>query len=64
MEAHSLVCSPREFGEGKEDENGSIRRGELGCLHPWRSYDNLGPIYFMVISIAWRRAHMWRRVHH
>jgi hypothetical protein len=64
LEAYSLVCSPREFGEGQEDENGSIGRGELGRLHPWRSYDNLDPCLFMVISIAWRRAHMWRRVHH
>jgi hypothetical protein len=28
LEAHSLVCSSREFGEGQEDENGSIERGK------------------------------------
>jgi hypothetical protein len=34
----SLVCSPRELGEGKEDGNGSIERGKLGRLLPWRAH--------------------------
>jgi hypothetical protein len=36
LEANSLVCSLREFGEGQENGNGSMGRGELGRLHSWR----------------------------
>jgi hypothetical protein len=57
LEAHSLVCSLREFGEGQEDENGSIGRGELGCHLSWRAHGGLGPHYLLVLVIAWRRAH-------
>jgi hypothetical protein len=60
----SLVCSPREFGEGQEDENGSIGRGELGHHLSWRAHGGLGPHYLLVLVIAWRRAHLWRRAHH
>jgi hypothetical protein len=64
LEAYSLVCSPREFGEGQEDDNGSIGRGELGRHLSWRAHGGLGPHYLLVLVIAWRREHMWRRAHH
>jgi hypothetical protein len=41
----SLVCSPKELGEGKGDGNGSIGRGELGRLLSWRAHEGLGPIF-------------------
>jgi hypothetical protein len=49
LEAHSLVCSPREFGEGHEDENGSIGRGEFGHHISWRAHGGLGPHYLLVL---------------
>jgi hypothetical protein len=58
----SLVCSPREFGEGKQDGNGSVGRGELGRLHLWRAHEGLRPSLFVVITLAWRRAHHRRGV--
>jgi hypothetical protein len=61
--SYSLVCSPREFGEGKEDENGSIGRGELGRLISWRAHEGLGPSLFVVLVLAWRREHLRWRVH-
>jgi hypothetical protein len=61
--SYSLVCSPRKLGEGQEDENGSIERGKLGRLHPWRAHGRLGPYYLLVLVIACRRAHLWRRAH-
>jgi hypothetical protein len=57
LEDYSLVCSPREFGEGKEDENGSIGRGELGHHLSWRAHGGSGPHCLLVLVIAWRRAH-------
>ena len=63
LEAYSLVCSPREFGEGQEDENGSIGRGELGRLLSWRADEGLGPNLFVVVVLARRRAHLRRRAH-
>jgi hypothetical protein len=62
-EAHSLVCSLRELGKEKEDGNGSIERGKLGRLLPWRAHGGLDPYYFVVLVIARRRAHLWRRAH-
>jgi hypothetical protein len=59
----SLVCSPKELGEGQGDGNGSNGRGELGCLHSWKAHGGLGPILFVVITLAWRRAHHRRGVH-
>ena len=64
MRAHySLVCSPKEFGEGQEDENGSIGRGELGHLLSWRDHEVLGPNLFVEVVLARRREHLRRRVH-
>jgi hypothetical protein len=51
----SLVCSPKELGEGQGDGNGSIGRGKLGRLHSWRDHGVLGTILFVVITLAWRR---------
>ena len=51
MRAHySLVFSPKEFGGGQEDGNGSIGRGELGCLLSWRAHEGLGPCYRTICS--------------
>jgi hypothetical protein len=60
-EAYSLVCSPRDLGEGKEDGNGSILRGKLGCLLSWRAHGGLGPYYLLVLVIS-RRAHPYLTV--
>jgi hypothetical protein len=51
------------LGEGQEDGNGSIERGKLGHLLPWRARGGLGPYYLLVLVIARRRAHLWRRAH-
>jgi hypothetical protein len=61
-EAHSLVCSPRVLGEGQEDGNGSIERGKLGRLLPWRAHGGLD-LYLLVRVFAWRRVHLWRRAY-
>jgi len=54
----SFTCMfTRELGEGQEDGNGSIERGKLRRLHPWRAHGGLGPYYLLVLVIAWRRAH-------
>jgi hypothetical protein len=50
LEAHSLVCSPREFGEGKENENGSIGRAIFGF-----PYD----FYKEGASGIWRLIHLY-----
>jgi hypothetical protein len=67
----SLVCSPKELGEGNGsigrgelgEGNGSIGRGELGRLLSWRAHEGLGPSLFVVITLAWRRAHHRRGAH-
>jgi hypothetical protein len=66
-EAHSLVYSPRELGEGQEDGNGSIEREKLGRLLPWhllpwRAHGGLDPHYWLVLVIAWRKAHTYLAV--
>ena len=55
--AHSLICSLGEFEREHEDEVGSIGRGHLGRFYSWRRYGSLDPYLFVVINIAWRRAH-------
>jgi hypothetical protein len=42
-EVHSVVCSPRELGEEREDEDGGYGRGKLGCLLSWRAHGGLDP---------------------
>jgi hypothetical protein len=59
----SLVCSPKDLGEGQGDGNGSNGRGELGCLLSWRAHEGLGAILFVVITLARRRVHHRRGVH-
>jgi hypothetical protein len=46
------------------DKNGSIGRGDLGHHLSWRAHGGLGPHYLLVLVVAWRRAHLWRRAHH
>ena len=62
-EAHSLLCSLGEFEREHEDEVGSYGRGQLGHFYSWRSYGSLDPYYFVLITLAWRRAHYRRRAH-
>jgi hypothetical protein len=59
LEAHSLICSPRELGEGQEDGNGSIERGKLGRLHPWKAHGGLGPYYLLLLVIACVMSPFW-----
>jgi hypothetical protein len=58
---HSFICSLGELEREHEDEVGSNGRGKLGCFYSWRSYGSLDPYYFLVITLAWRRAHYRRR---
>jgi hypothetical protein len=48
----SLVCSPKELGEGQVDENGSIGRGEIERLLSWRAHEELGHNLFLVVVLA------------
>jgi hypothetical protein len=54
----SLVCSPKELGERKGDENGSIGRGDIGNLLSWTAHEGLWISLFVVFVLAWRREHL------
>jgi hypothetical protein len=63
MEAHSFIYSLGELEREYQDEVGNIERGQQGCLLPWRALGGFGSHYFVVITLAWRRAHYRRRAH-